>query len=440
MTEHPKDEFTREERAFRAAFDEVDAFAPLDPEQFTRPARRRMAWPQVLSAAAAVVVFAGVGIGFAQFAGRGMPSTAAGSAATGLATADSDYRGESVGGGVGEPAPQAPASTGLDAGSMTWRATSQAPLTRVSPATGWLDGRFYLIGGAAACGPSADCKAHRDGAAYDPSTDSWTPVAAAPVWLNDTVGVAFAGKLYFLAGESGTSSRLLGYDPANDSWTTTSTPARLGGLVVAGDQLIGVGLGTRLGGDATDRIYDPATSKWTDLPPDPSFPGNSRDLVVVDDRLFLSTYSIITGKTTYATFNLATRSWTVLHDLTAAGRMVAVAGSVVFLQEDAAVLESFRVADGASSGIAMDFGREAIDKLKATGMLDLNGTVVGMRVVHYGELFDPGSNALTLLPELPTAKLTGQVAIGSPDALLVYRVTGTGDEAKATAHYLPVTP
>lgn len=439
MSERFDDDFSREEQAFRAAFDEVNAFAPLDPEQFTRPARRRIAWPQVLSAAAAVVVFAGVGIGFAQFAGRGMPSTAAGSAATGLATADSDYRGESVGGGAGEPAPQAPASTGLDAGSLTWRATSQAPLTRVSPATGWLDGRFYLIGGSVACGPSADCKAHRDGAAYDPSTDSWTPVAAAPVWLNDTAGVAFAGKLYFLAGESGTSSRLLGYDPGSNSWTNASAP-RLGGLVVAGDQLIGVGLGTRLGGDATDRIYDPATSKWTDLPPDPSFPGNSRDLVAVDDRLFLSTYSIITGKTTYATFDLAGRGWTVLHDLTATGRMVAVAGSVVFLQEDSAMLESYRVADGASSGIAMDFGQEAIDKLKATGMLDLNGTVVGTRVVHYGELFDPSSNALTLLPELPTAKITGQVAIGSPDALLVYRVTGVDNKAKASAYYLPVTP
>lgn len=436
MNEHPDEEFTREEQAFRDSFTEVDAFAPLDPEQFTGPARRRIAWPQVLSVAAAVVLFAGVGIGFAQFAGRGMPATvAAGSAAT----TDTDYRGEAAGGGVGQPAPQAPGTTGLDAGSMAWLPTSTVPITRVSPATGWLDDRFYLIGGAAACGPTEDCTSYRDGVSYDPVTGAWSPVSPAPAPLAGTSGVDFNGKLYFLVGDSGSSSKLLGYDPTSDSWTSAGTP-RLGGLVAAGDQLIGVGLGTRLGGDATDRRYDPATNTWTALPPDPSFPGNSRDLIVVGDRLFLATHSTITGKTTYAAFDLATQTWALVQDLAADGHMVGLGGSVVFVEDGSAALETYRVADGASSGIAMDFGQDAIDQLTATGMIDLNGTVVGNRIVHYGELFDPRNNALSLLPELPKAKLTGQVAIGSPNGLLVYRVTGVSDNAEATAYYLPVSP
>jgi|GEM_PF-3425599 len=434
MSDDADEKFTREEQAFRASFAETDEFEPLDPAQFIRPARPRVLWGRaILASAAAVVVVAGVGFGFSQLAGRGMPATVAGAAGTVVA----NDKGESGGGAV---QPQAAPSPGVTAAASGWKLTSQVPMARVEPATGWLDGRFYLIGGMRACSDIGACKGpYLDGASYDPSTDSWTPVATAPVALQETTGVAFDGKLYFTSSTDPKTSTLVVYDPGADAWTSIPAPARLGGLVVAGDQLIGVGLGSRLGGDATDRRYDPSAKTWTALPTDPFSPDQSRSVVAVGDRLVLSAYTL-SGETKYATFDLTTQTWTPVTNVTASGRMTAVGGSVVFVEDGSAMLNTYRVADGAGSGIAMDFGQDAIDHFKATGMLDLNGTVVGNRVVHYGELIDPSNNAMSLLPELPKAKLTGQVAIGSPNGLLVYRVTGVNDKAKATAYYLPVTP
>lgn len=440
MSESPE-EFTREEQAFRASFAETEEFEPLDPAQFVRPVRPRVRWDRLLGAAAVVVVVAGIGFGLTQLGARGISaSVAEGAAATVEPSIQANDKGENTGGGAAVPGATVASGPNFGTSAEHWQTTSKAPLTRVSPATGYLDGRFYLIGGITACADANACKAPRDGVAYDPSTDTWTQVAASPVSLQDQSGVAFQGKLYFTSTTDVMKSTLVVYDPRANTWASIAAPARLGGLVVAGGRLIGVGGGTHFGGDATDRIYDPGTNTWRDLIADPAFPGHVRDLIVVGDRLLLRTTNIITGATTYTTFDLATQTWTPVKDLPADGAMTAIGDWVVFSRDGSATLNTYRLPDASGSGIAMDFGQDAIDRFTATGMLQLNGTVVGNRVVHYGELFDPRTNALSLLPELPTAKLTGQVAIGSPNGLLVYRVTGVDNKAKATAYYLPVTP
>ncbi|PFG18311.1 hypothetical protein ATK74_2895 [Propionicimonas paludicola] len=437
MTESPEDEFSREEQAFRASFAEPEEFEPLDPAQFVRPSRRKLRWDRVLSAAAAIVVVAGVGFGFSQFAGRGVSATVAEGAPSAAASMTAQDKGE-LGGGVGQPAPHLP-TPGLGSTASAWKLTSQVPLTRIEPATGWLDGRYYLIGGAGACGPSADCKSYRDGVAYDPSTDSWTSIAEPPVSLQGTTGVAFEGKLYFTRATDPTASTLVVYDPSTNSWASIAAPARFNGLVVAGDQLIGVGLGTRLGGDATDRRYDPASNTWTALPTNPFSPNQARSVVSIGDRLVLSAYTL-SGETKYATFDLTTQTWTPVTNVTASGRMTAVGGSVVFQKDGSSMLDTYRVADGIGSGLAMDFSQDETDRLKASGLFAANGTVVGSRMVFYGHLLDPSDNSMVPLPDLPKAKLTDQIAIGSPNGLLVYRVTGVDNKAKATAYYLPVSP
>jgi len=437
MNENSDDEFTREEQAFRASFAEVDEFEPLDPAQFAAEAKPRILWGRVIgAAAAAVVVVAGGGFGLTQLAGRGVPATVAGAASSVEASVVANDKGEAGGGAA---LPQAAPNPGATAAASGWKLTSQVPLARVEPATGWLNGRYYVIGGSFPCGPTADCKSAHTGAAYDPSTDSWTPVPAPPVELEGGTGVAFDGKLYFTHTTDPTASTLVVYDPSTNSWASIAAPARFDGLVVAGDQLIGVGLGTRLGGDATDRRYDPSSNTWTALPTDPFSPNQARSVVSIGNQLVLSAYTL-SGETKYATFDLTTQAWAPVEKLTAQGRMTAVGDWVAFQTDGSATLNTYRVADGIGSGLAMDFGQDAIDKFTATGMLDLNGTVVGNRIVHYGELIEPGTNAMSLLPELPKAKLTGQVAIGSPNGLLIYRVTGVDNKAKASAYYLPVSP
>jgi len=438
MNENSDDDFTREEQAFRASFAEVDEFEPLDPAQFAAEAKPRILWGRVIgAAAAAVVVVAGVGFGLTQLAGRGVPATVAGAAGSVEASVVANDKGE-AGGGVGQPAPQATRGPGVGTSAFAWKLTSQVPLTRIEPATGWLDGRYYLIGGAGACGPSADCKSYRDGVAYDPSTDSWTPVAKPPVSLYDTTGVAFEGKLYFTRTTDPMASTLVVYDPSTNSWASIAAPARFNGLVVAGDQLIGVGLGTRLGGDATDRRYDPSSNTWTALPADPFSPDQARSVVSIGNRLVLSAYTL-SGETKYATFDLTTQAWTDHGTLTASGTPVAVGDSVVWL-DDAANVSIYHPSSNTWTGVAMSFVQDAVDRWKANGLFKANGTVVGNRLVCLGQLLNPSDNSMVPLPELPKAKLTGQVAIGSPNGLLVYRVTGEYDKAKASAYYLPVSP
>jgi Uncharacterized protein conserved in bacteria len=434
MTDQFDDEFTREQQAFRDSFAGVDEFAPLDPAQFTTPAAPRLLWARVIgAAAAAVVVVAGAGFGLTQLAGRGLPVTAAGAAASAEVTTAANDK-DSSGGGVGLPAPEAPTASSEYSLASSWQQPAPPPLVRFSPATGWLEGRFYLIGGTGPCSDLAACKTYRDGAAYDPSTDSWTQVAASPVSLQDQSGVAFQGKLYFTSTTDVMKSTLVVYDPSTNSWATIAAPARLGGLVVAGDQLIGVGLGTRLGGDAVDRRYDPASNTWTALPTDPFSPDQTRSVVAVGNRLVLSAYTL-SGETKYATFDLTTQNWEDHGTLTASGNPVAVGHSVVWLTTGSGN-------SGNISGV-YDVDNDswqmyAIDL--QPGSLKDSGTVVGDRITYYGHLLNPPTAGLTALPELPKAKLTGQVVIGSPNGLLVYRVTGVDDKAKATAYYLPVSP
>jgi hypothetical protein len=181
--------------------------------------------------------------------------------------------------------------------SVQWDRLPDPPLSpRLAAIVVALDDRLLVVGGddGAPCPPTADCAGPRDpsqdGAIYDPATREWSPIADAPIGLDDgNAAVVVGSKLYVLDG--GSERQLISYDPTSDAWTRLEPGdhARYVNLVALGD-LVAVVSGTREEGDPTDQVYDPATDTWTDLPPDPL--GASFDRVLTDTP----TGAILTAK------------------------------------------------------------------------------------------------------------------------------------------------
>ena len=69
----------------------------------------------------------------------------------------------------------------------------------------------------------------RDGASYDPATDTWQPIADAPVPVSGGDPLVLDDQLYLLVGDSSRSDSpisFLRYDPGTDAWTALPTPDR----------------------------------------------------------------------------------------------------------------------------------------------------------------------------------------------------------------------
>ncbi len=155
-----------------------------------------------------------------------------------------------------------------------WHELPTAPLSpRASAIVVWTGREVLVVGGATrVCPPNADCASDpaaslRDGAAYDPATDSWRSVATAPAPVSSEDEWAVAdGRLVVRTG--GTDWYL--YDPADNAWQ--SVPADVQGQ---GYWLSGLG----------PRVYTPThhgiayldvrSLTWTRLPPDPIRPALS---------------------------------------------------------------------------------------------------------------------------------------------------------------------
>jgi hypothetical protein len=156
------------------------------------------------------------------------------------------------------PAPTSSISSQLG----SWEVIPVAPLSpRKLPSVVWTGDEFIVWGG-------SDGNPHplADGAAYDPATRTWRTIApttrahpgANAVWAGD--------RLVVLAGDSGDA-----YDPVTDSWSPLPTLDRDAGAgfndaVWTGEVLLGVGVDLTEQGDQATlsvwRLDDDATA-WT---------------------------------------------------------------------------------------------------------------------------------------------------------------------------------
>lgn len=113
-----------------------------------------------------------------------------------------------------------------DYASKKWHRIAAAPIQgRSRAAAAWVDNRMIVWGGT---GLRRGPQGLSDGAAYDPATDSWHLIKAAPgPGRVDASAIAYGGRMYIAGGVTPAGARRSGeimeYDPVADSWRTVAS-------------------------------------------------------------------------------------------------------------------------------------------------------------------------------------------------------------------------
>lgn len=209
-----------------------------------------------------------------------------------------------------------------------WQAVAGAPLGPREQALGlWTGREVLLLGGSDAtpCPPSASCALDptplADGAALDPDTGRWRPLAAAPVPLLGAQGKVIGSTAYVLPYAS--RRELLAYRIDRNTWTRLPVPfdPQAGYvLVAAGDRLV-----AHRSSDETqpgkDYLFDPAKAAWTVLPADPlgaawdrTMAWTGRELMLFDHELIPNPGAEGPTLTRVAALDLTARTWRRLPD------------------------------------------------------------------------------------------------------------------------------
>jgi hypothetical protein len=153
---------------------------------------------------------------------------------------------------------------------------------RWMPLTVWTGREVLVLGGGVdpPCPPAASCvepdEMARDGAAYDPDTDTWRPVADAPVDLGYWFRATVVGETVVMYDGD---QRWWAYDLTADSWRALPAPERR--LVDTGDLEERDGDVYALSVSGRVQVLDLAARSWSELPPSTLEPEIRRDTVVV---------------------------------------------------------------------------------------------------------------------------------------------------------------
>ncbi|GBD84600.1 kelch motif protein [bacterium BMS3Abin02] len=174
----------------------------------------------------------------------------------------------------------------FDPSKGVWRPMAPAPEARRSPAAVWTGSRMLIWGGDRAMGDSTVPDLADDGFAYDPATDTWSLIPAAPiagrcsmfnVWTGTELivwgGMVDHDGMYGAVGDGAA------YDPATNTWRVLA-PSPLGGKdpgvgVWTGHEMIIGGNGDATDGDLGWASYDPVTDSWSEIPDPPGVRSSS---------------------------------------------------------------------------------------------------------------------------------------------------------------------
>lgn len=187
-----------------------------------------------------------------------------------------------TGGGGRSPEPAPPVGG-------TWEELAPMPLSpRWMPLAVWTGEEVLVAGGGVdtPCPPGADCveadEMARDGAAYDPDTNSWRPIADAPVDLGYWFRAAVVGDTVVVFDGD---ERWWTYDVAADSWRPLPGPERrvvdTGVLAQRDGEVLVLSASGRV------QVLHVATREWSELPPSTLDPDLDRGSVVATDDAVL---------------------------------------------------------------------------------------------------------------------------------------------------------
>jgi N-acetylneuraminic acid mutarotase len=202
-----------------------------------------------------------------------------------------------------------------DPATDRWRALTPMPSKRGSAVAAVVNGKIYVIGGAAIHPGSSEpslqpAKPHRSVGTveeYDPKTNSWAQRSSMPTARNHAAIGAVNNKIYVIGGRLGSAFIFTAsntnvveeYDPAIDQWGLVKArmpTERSGGAWAVYNGRIYVG-----GGEHQDNYlmaafraleaYDPATNSWEELPKMP-MPRHGLAGAVVGNRLHFASGDI----------------------------------------------------------------------------------------------------------------------------------------------------
>jgi hypothetical protein len=323
-----------------------------------------------------------------------------------------------------------------------WAKLPESPLSARHEATAvWVEDRFVVVGGWSGppCPDSASCvepedPAHRDGAAFDPSTAEWHPIADAPIPVSGWNSAVLDGQLYLLTGaewRDDSPVAVLRYDPDADTWTEFPAPPVDHAALLAGSGMLFAISGSDELEPARDFIFDAAAGSWAELPDDPLGPSFNRSGTVLDGELILTAKDLVEspGSEEPSLARLARLSadlaeWTAMPDTeTIGGNPVAVSGLVVFPGTG-----------GADGGEVNNWGREYffggiydpsdgswmdLPSPPAGGLPGLILTL-GDRTLVGGHLLEPRSGSWTELPALPAGERRSAATAAGGEWILVW--------------------
>lgn len=177
-----------------------------------------------------------------------------------------------------------------------WEQLADVPLSKRSgPVVAWTGEEVLVVGGetGTTCPPFADCaepnESAKDGAALDPGTGKWRPIATAPLAVPAyTRGVVVAGRLFVRVDRT-----LLAYDIEADRWAQLPRPVSTWyDLVADGDRVVLVN-GSDEQGERRDLVYDVRRAAWSHLPDDPIGPAFDRGMVATPRGLVLLAHELV---------------------------------------------------------------------------------------------------------------------------------------------------
>lgn len=226
------------------------------------------------------------------------------------------------------PAASTTASAEVSAAPIAgWRSIPDfPPPPRTNPVLVWTGDEVLVVGGIPGppCPPNASCIARefaRDGAAYDPVSETWTAFPDAPVGVVSSSVAFVAGTLFITVVEGIEHTRLLSYDTKTSVWATQDMPDGIGRTLVADEGRLLLVVGSDEIGEAEDLILDIATGEWSALPADPLGPSFNRVITPTPYGLILTATPLVDSPgsetpavVTVARFEEHTQDWTRLPD------------------------------------------------------------------------------------------------------------------------------
>jgi hypothetical protein len=209
-----------------------------------------------------------------------------------------------------------------------WKKLPAPPLSpRESPVLFWTGKEVIVAGGSDAepCPPNAGCLVPKvpplaDGAAYNLRTNSWRPIADAPVPFSWSAPVVIGSTAYlWISGEPGrpeADSAFLAYRFEEDRWEELFLPTERAGdytALKAGDRIVAFAYDDK-NGRLLDHMYDPEEDVWTSMEPAPFSSGEGRDMIWDGEKLLLFDRWDEGRATRGATLDLDSGEWRVLED------------------------------------------------------------------------------------------------------------------------------